>query len=517
MTAWISSPLSVAIRTAIRTLGFLLHRAIPLRRRTRRLLRRHSTVSSSAASAAARFRNPTSKSADLDQHDYNRLMCALAHSGDVSGVLRLLRRVRESACGANVQCYTTAMRALASAGRAADAEKVFEEMLDSGVSPDLAAYTLLVKVYACHLQRLDSAYGVMTWMARRGCPPDVVTYSTLIAGLCHSGKVGEAWEVFDEMLQRNCKPNAHTYTPILQFYCSEGRIEEAKKLLESMKNTGCTPDTVVYNTLIQGLCKVGNFDEVESIIGESARNGWEPDSITYSTYIAGLCKVGKTEEAFCQLDIMLEKGLRPTTIGLNILLDCVGQEIDVWNSKTLLERCSELGFEVDVVGYNTVMSQLSKLGRWFDVLKVFTGLFKKGIEPNNHSLNILISSLCRAGNFRMARFILCSKGFVVDIVTCNILIHEFYHAGRVDELSFLFSELDVGRIAPDTITYSTLTDCLCRNGKIFEAVDFVRSIENGYPPMPAAHLTYWLVRSGNIKEAIRLIEEMLKQGPDALK
>lgn len=318
--------------------------------------------------------------------------------------------------------------------------------------------------------------------------------------------------MFDEMLQRNCKPNAHTYTPILQFYCSEGRIEEAKKLLESMKNTGCTPDTVVYNTLIQGLCKVGNFDEVESIIGESARNGWEPDSITYSTYIAGLCKVGKTEEAFCQLDIMLEKGLRPTTIGLNILLDCVGQEIDVWNSKTLLERCSELGFEVDVVGYNTVMSQLSKLGRWFDVLKVFTGLFKKGIEPNNHSLNILISSLCRAGNFRMARFILCSKGFVVDIVTCNILIHEFYHAGRVDELSFLFSELDVGRIAPDTITYSTLTDCLCRNGKIFEAVDFVRSIENGYPPMPAAHLTYWLVRSGNIKEAIRLIEEMLKQG-----
>lgn len=279
-----------------------------------------------------------------------------------------------------------------------------------------------------------------------------------------------------------------------------------------MRLSGCHPDVVIYNIYIHGLCKVGDFDAVERIIEESSRNGWVPDAVTYSTFIAGLCRSGYVEDAFRQLEIMVAKGLQLTVVGLNILLDYAGQDLDMWVSKEVLERCEELGFEVDVVTYNTVMDHFCKKMKWLRVLKLFTDLLKKPITPNVQTYNILISCLCRAGKFQLAEFVFSCNGFVADTVTCNILIHEFYGAGKEGELGFLFSDVNAGKIAPDTITYNTLVDCFFRSGKRSEAANLVRHTDDGYPAEPVAHLAYWLFRSGNDREALRLFDDILAKG-----
>uniref|UniRef100_M8CP51 Pentatricopeptide repeat-containing protein n=1 Tax=Aegilops tauschii TaxID=37682 RepID=M8CP51_AEGTA len=112
-------------------------------------------------------------------------------------------------------------------------------------------------------------------------------------------------------------------------------------------------------------------------------------------------------------------------MGLNILYDYAAKDLDTWMAKEVLERCEELGFEVDVVTYNT-----------------------KPITPNAHTYNILISSLCRADNFQLAKFMFSCNGFVADNMTCNILIHKFYDAGKKGELGFSFSNVNAGKIAP---------------------------------------------------------------------
>lgn len=251
---------------------------------------------------------------------------------------------------------------------------------------------------------------------------------------------------------------------------------------------------------------------MERVIYESARNGWEPDAVTYSTYIVGLCRSGHIEEAFRQLEIVVAKGLQLTAVGLNILLDHVAQNLDMWVGKEVLERCQELGFVVDVVTYNTVMDHFCKKGKWLRVLKLFTDLLKKPIAPNVQTYNILIACLCRAGKFHFAKYVFSSKGFVADTVTCNILIHEFYEAGKDGELGFLFADVNAGKIAPDTITYNTLVDCLFRSGRRSQAANLVRHIDGGYPTEPVAHLTYWLVRSGNVREALRLFDDIQIKG-----
>lgn len=257
---------------------------------------------------------------------------------------------------------------------------------------------------------------------------------------------------------------------------------------------------------------MGDFDAVERVIGESGPNGWVPDPFTYGTYIVWLCRFGYIEEAFRQLDIVIAKGLQPTAFGLNVMLEYVAQNLDMWAAKEILEMCQELGFVVDVVTYNTVMNHFCKKGMWLHVLKLFTDLLKKPITPDVQTYNIFISCLCRAGKFQFAKFLYSSKGFVADTVTCNILIHEFYNAEKEDELGFLLADVNAGKIVPDTISYITLVDCLARSGRRSEATNFVRDIDNGYPMGPVAHLTYWMVRSGNTHEALRLFDEIQEKG-----
>ncbi|TKW23917.1 hypothetical protein SEVIR_3G018400v4 [Setaria viridis] len=496
-----SAPLSAAVRAAMRTLGGLLPRAH----------RPHSTTATTTTTASD---TAASSSSSHTLHDYNRLLAAFARDGDGDAALRVLRRMLLSspACAPTAVSYTSAMSALAKAGRPADAASLFDDMLANGVTPDRAAFSLLLHVYSSHLHLPAAAHSVLLWMTRLGLPPTPIDYTDLIFSFCRAGRLADALQLLDEMRALNYPLTPHTFAPILKAFCDNADIQAADALISSMRCSGCLPDVVIYNIYIQGLCKMGYFDAVEQVIDESSRNGWVPDAVTYSTYVAGLCRFGYIEEAFRQLEIMVAKGLQLTVVGLNILLDYVAQDLDMWAGKEVLERCQELGFVVDVVTYNTVMDHFSKKGKWLRVLKLFTDLLKKPITPNVQTYNILISCLCRAGKFQFAKFMFSSKGFVADTVTCNILIHEFYEAGKEGELGFLFADVNAGKIAPDTITYNTLVDCLFRSGRRSEAANFVRHIDDGYPTEPVAHLTYWLVRSGNTHEALRLFDDIQIKG-----
>ncbi|KAJ0977673.1 hypothetical protein J5N97_013147 [Dioscorea zingiberensis] len=309
---------------------------------------------------------------------YNQLMKAFGHAGKVDQVLRLLREMKGSGLSPNVFCYNTAINALVLADHLIEAEALFEEMISSGVRPNIASYNILVKLYSCYSFQFDMAYTVMEDMVRHGCRPDSTTYSTLIAGFCRAGRIEEALRALDLMLGEKCPPSVRTFTPIVQGYCLEGKIDKARVFMDFMESTRCPPNVVTYNILVEALCKIGRFDQVEKILDESILKGWKPNVVTYNTYMNGLCKWGKVREAFGQLKVMRENGFYPTVVTLNILLDCLCRESRVWELKYLLDWSSEMEWDVGVAGYNTVMSRLSNVGRWWDVLKLFVDMVKKG-------------------------------------------------------------------------------------------------------------------------------------------
>ncbi|KAJ6811461.1 pentatricopeptide repeat-containing protein-like [Iris pallida] len=445
--------------------------------------------------------------------NYNALMKHFADSGEANRVVSLFLEMKQFRIRPDVPCYTTVADTLVVTSFPRAALAVFAEMIVSGVSPDTHFFTVLVKLYSCCLERFDSAYIIIQWMFRCGCPPDVVTYSTLIAGLCRIGRVEEGLGVLDLMLEERRVPNVYTLTPIVQGYCSTGRIGEANRFLRSMESIGCLPNTVTYNVLIDALCRLGAFGEVEKVLGESRTKGWTPDEITYSVYMDGLCKRGKVRDTFKVLDVMIGKGLRPNAVTLNILLDCLCHGSKVLEAMRLLERSGELEWGVEVVNYNTVMRRLCDVGQLRAVLKLFTNMLKKGVMANAWTFSIVINSLCRAGKLQKAKCIFNSTGLVANVVTYTTLIHHLYVVGKMGEAQLLFSKMKEEKVSPNAITYGIMIDCFCKQHKFSEAVEcFHHSLEDGFSAGLVGRLVNGFVRGGKIGDALNLIEQIIQCG-----
>ncbi|CAM0955651.1 unnamed protein product [Alopecurus aequalis] len=462
---------------------------------------------------------PPSRPRSPHPYDYNRLMSAHAafEAGDVAGADRALHLLDEMRSllqrRPDAACFTTAAAALSSVSHPGAALAVLKVMAADGVAPDTVACTVLVGVYACHLQQFDAAYEVVRWMTGNGLAPDVVTYSTLIRGLCSAGRVAEALGVLDLMLEEGCLPNAHTYTPIMHAYCTAGMIHEAKKLLDSMIAAGCAPSTATYNVLIKALCKIGAFKEVEVLLEESSSKGWMPDTITYSTYMDGLCRSGRVEKSFALVDRMLSNGLHPNEVTLNILLDGICRSSTAWAAKCLLECSAELGWDASVVNYNTVMRRLCDERRWLSVVKMFTDMSKKGIAPNSWTFNIVVHSLCKLGKLQNALCLMGSKEFVADVVTYNTLIRHLSLLGKSNEVYLLLHDMLEESVAPNETTYSLVIDCLCREEKFLVALScFYRSLEDGFSPSAVSSIVRGLIVGGNLGQLHSLIVRIHGQG-----
>lgn len=444
---------------------------------------------------------------------YNQLMKHFSRIGNIGEVLRLFSEMRCSNCDINVLCYNTVINALVMSGRAKDAQDLFDEMLMSGVAPNVSSFNILVKLHCWFSKKFDLAYEVMAKIKEFGFRPDSTTYSTVITGLCKAGRLEEAWGLLDFMIEEKCTPTVCTYTPIVEGYCLQGKIEEAKELMTTMESLGCTPNTVTYNILTRALCKAGRFDEVEKILEESQTKGWTPNSVTYNTYMNGLCQKSMSKKAIEKLQIMINKGLKPTNVTIGILINCLCCESNFLLVQNLLQKNQLLDCSVGVVGYNTLMSRLSAIGRWWMVLKLLTDMLKTGIDPNARTFNIVVHSLCRGGKFDVAKVLFTCRGFVRNTVTYNTLLHWSFVEGRSNEARVLVSDMAIEGIAPDGFTYGTMVDGLCREGKFAEATGcFLESLATGFAGDRISILVNRLVKNRKLKEILQLFKGMQELG-----
>ncbi|KAJ4782537.1 Pentatricopeptide repeat-containing protein [Rhynchospora pubera] len=352
--------------------------------------------------------------------------------------------------------------------------------------------------------------------------PDAIAFGAWIALLCRAGRVNQAVDVFDKMIERRVRPTVRTCTSILKAYCADGRVREAQIFLWAMEHgigDGVLPrpDVIMYTAYIEGLCLVSAFDLVEKELkqAEEEASTWKPNSVTYDVYISGLCRAGMLAEAFNQVGTMRKKGLQPTIKTLNILFDCLCRDPStVYKAKDLLERSGELEWEVDSFFYNTLMSRLIEMGQPVSFLKPLTDMVKKGIKPDICSFTILARGLCKAGKFKMAKFIITSPKIEVDVTAYNSLLHELYKVGDFQKQRKLYNEMLDKNVSPNKFTFAMILDSLCKEGKFEEAIKYaIDSLDKRLTgPDLIYRLNKWLVVYGRFQNVLHLLNEMSKKG-----
>ncbi|KAG0503367.1 hypothetical protein HPP92_003439 [Vanilla planifolia] len=237
------------------------------------------------------------------------------------------------------------------------------------------------------------------------------------------------------MVDANFQPTPQACTSLIHGYCSLGKVKEAKDFLDLIERYGLVPDSFMYTPLIDALSRIGDFEEVKKILEESQKKGWKPDEVTYNVYMNGLAKAGMIGEAFGVLDIMRFNGLLPSLETLSVLFDCVCREYTLRESIELLEWSSKLDWSPDVGFYNTLMSRHIENGCYVNVLPLYGGMVKKGIEPDSCTLTLIIRSMYISGKLQFVKCILNADWrFTLDVVLFNTMLHMFYLVGENKKL-----------------------------------------------------------------------------------
>ncbi|XP_020968722.1 pentatricopeptide repeat-containing protein At5g24830 isoform X6 [Arachis ipaensis] len=128
---------------------------------------------------------------------------------------------------------------------------------------------------------LEGKLGAAMWLRRKmvqkGLIPDVFTHNHIVNGLCRTGlaekadwfiremlefgaacslgRLGLALELHDEMVRRGCKPDIITYTELVRGFCIRGDLKEAEELCAKILKSGLLNDHVPVQILFSTYCK----------------------------------------------------------------------------------------------------------------------------------------------------------------------------------------------------------------------------------------------------------------------
>lgn len=212
---------------------------------------------------------------------WNSIIGGFAQNSDGDEALYLFKRMKRAGFPSHQATLTSILRACTGLSLLELGRQIHVHVLK--FDQDLILNNALLDMY-CKCGSVINANTVFSRMLEK----DVISWSTMIAGLAQNGFSKEALSLFESMKVSGAKPNYVTIVGVL-FACSHaGLVEDGWNHFRSMKqHFGIVPGREHYGCIIDLLGRAGKLDQAVRLIREMEG---EPDAVTWRTLL-GACRV----------------------------------------------------------------------------------------------------------------------------------------------------------------------------------------------------------------------------------
>ncbi|CAD6251040.1 unnamed protein product [Miscanthus lutarioriparius] len=308
----------------------------------------------------------------------------------------------------------------------------------------------------CRDERWEDAGALIAEMVRKDCPPDEVTFNTVISYLCHRGLVDCAMEVVEQMPKYGCKPDNFTNSALVNAFSEHRCVDDALELLRTIP---WKPNTVCYRSVLKGLCRADRWEDVGKLVAEMIRNQMNLDEVTFGLIIDCLCQKGLVDYGAEVLGEMTKFGCSPDIIMYNSLINGFSENGSVDDA---LELFKNLSCKRNVVTYNYMLKGLCRAERWEDAGKLVAEMVKDECLLNEVTFSTLISYLCQKGFVECAIEVfekMPKYNCMPNVIIYSTLINGLSEQECVDDALKLLNDMPC---KADTICYSAALKGLCR-------------------------------------------------------
>ncbi|KAL5989490.1 hypothetical protein ACLOJK_010382 [Asimina triloba] len=244
-------------------------------------------------------------------------------------------------------------------------------------------------------------------------------------------------------------------------------------------------------------------------------NGYRHDRTTFGVIISRLAAANQFKPAEQLLSRMQDEKCAISEGIFLSLFRAYGKAHKPLDALRVFRKMKEFGCEPTPKAYVTVFDILVSENQLILAHRFHNYMKEMGLPPCVASLNVLIKAFCKSAGTLDAAFRVFQQmpdlGCVPDSYTYGTLINGLCRLGRIGNAKEMFEEMRVRSCTPTVVTYSTLIHGLCQSGNLDEAVDMFKEMcGNGIKPNVVTYssLMDGLCKGSRSSQAMELLEEM---------
>ncbi|TVU19277.1 hypothetical protein EJB05_35416, partial [Eragrostis curvula] len=208
------------------------------------------------------------------------------------------------------------------------------------------------------------------------------------------------------------------------------------------------------------------LDEMRTLLGR------RPDAACFTTAAAALSSASRPEAALAVLEAMAADGIAPDVAACTVLVGVYACRLRWFDSAYEVVRWMVAnGVAPDVVTYSTLISGLCSAGRVAEALGVLDMMLEEECQPNAHTYTPIMHAYC-VGAFKEVDKLLeesGAKGWIPDTITYSTYMDGLCKSGRVDKSFALVDKMLANGLRPNDITLNILLDGVCRRATAWAA------------------------------------------------
>ncbi|KAG9450701.1 hypothetical protein H6P81_010666 [Aristolochia fimbriata] len=420
---------------------------------------------------------------------YTCMLCGFARSGRVGQAKRIFDIMPER----NVVSWNSMIFALIKNNQLEEARALFDRMPERS----LVSWNIMISGYAEHLKMrearclFDGVVGV----------PNVVTWTSLVAGYCRIGEVEEAYDLFVKMPERNVV----SWTAMIGGFSWNGFYEEALQLFRDMKvihrvqhneetlisllyacaglgfyRVGrqlhghlivtemkfCIPDLKMLRSLVFMYSRFGIMDTAKYLFDKTLPNY---DTAPLNSIINGYICVGEIEKAHNLFTTATTLDEISWTLMISGYLDagCIRNAFVLFNSMPLR----------DDVSWTVMISGLVENELFDQAFKLFKEMWISGVTPLNSTYSTLLSAIGALACLELGRQFHClvlKYCFSSDQVIGNSLVSMYAKCGDIEGAACIFNSMMIR----DVISWNSMILGLAHHGLSGKALELFESMKN---------------------------------------
>lgn len=409
----------------------------------------------------------------ISASSYSSYIKFLGESLNPMEALEIYSRIQDESIKSNVFVCNSVLGSLIRNGKFDSGFKLFHQMKQDGLTPDIVTYSTLLAGCIKAKQSYPTSVELVQELRHNGLQMDGVIYGTILAICASNNKWEEAERYFNQMKDEGHPPNEFHYSSLLNAYSICGNYKKAEILVQDMKSAGLVPNKVILTTLLKAYVRGGLFEKSKELLAELEALGYAEDEMPYCLLMDALAKDGQINEAKLVFDELQKKCVRSDGYAYSIMISafCRGRRFE--EAKQLAKDFEATYDRYDLVMLNTMLCAYCRAGEMESVMEMLKKMDELAISPDYKTFHILIKYFCKEKLYLLAHRTMVdmhNKGHQLEEELCSSLM---FHLGKMKAHVEAFSVYNMLR-------YSKGTMCKALHEKILHILIAGRLLKDAY-------------------------------------